>query len=186
MMKLYNIVRKSALLGLLLLGVSTLKSQIPSQSDSLAIKLVLFPETIYGLDKDYTTSFERFLTVEISFDTLDSQGFPGLTFLIVNPKFESRVDSIPFLPSDCTGYVVAIGQNPKMILRVEGFLWNDIEMLFFLAQGSDNKSKGEVLKTCKIENIDLYCLYKSYKKRLLSRRRESPCSTPCARVYTVH
>ncbi len=185
-MKSYNIVRKSALLGFLLLGVSTLTSQIPSPSDSLAIKLVLFPETIDLLNKDYTTSFERFLTVEISFDTLDSQGFPGLTFLIVNPEFESRVDSIPFLPSDCAGYVVAIAEDPKMVLRVEGFRWNDIDMLFSLAQGSDNKSRGEVLKTCKIENIDLYCLYKSYKKRLLSRRRESPCSTPCPRVYTIH
>ncbi len=160
--------------------------QNPSKDDSLAIKLLLFPETLYNWDHSYESSLQRFLKLGISFDTLNSYGFSDLTFLAISPYMigRAKMDSTPTLPSNCEYYIIAIGQNPKNILRISGFVINDYSYLFIDRAGRPIPRRN-FLRSHFIEEVGLRCLYDSWRKRNMDCEKFS-CICSCSDVLRIH
>lgn len=149
------------------------------------IRLMLTIEATNTKDITLVEAYKYISKVQIEVDTLESIGFMGYLFLKVSiiERPEEWNESVPILGNNCDGYVVALRKNGGLIHRINGFRHNDLSFLF-LDGNKKRIPKRKFLKTHKIKDLDLKCLYNSWRANSLDTSKY-PCLQSCWELAIV-
>lgn len=152
-----------AVISILLFSISAVAQNCFDEIDA-EIRLMLVIEGTHTGGITLSESYEYISKVKVEIDTLESIGFQGYWFLRVSitERPSEWNGDIPILGDDCDGYVLALRKSGGLIHRINGFMYNDLAVIFTTPNGN-SISKRKFLRTHEIKSLDLECMYSAWK-----------------------
>lgn len=164
----------------------SLIAQNRSVEDISTIKLMLILEALHTSEMTISEASEYLSGAELNLDTLESLGFPYLTFITISNPITSKIQTKnpPLFGGNCDHYVIAIHSKGDLGYRIKGFYNNDTEMLF-LDANRNVIPKRKFLRNHRIEGLDLKCLYNAWEANSFDTEKY-PCLKYCLEPISFH
>jgi|GEM_PF-6602254 len=157
-------------------------SQSCFEGERTAVNLAFAGEAAYTDGVNFDEAYRYVSEIEFQIDTIQSIGFQKYTFLHINiaslPKDWTR--DVPLFGQNCNGYLVAVDENSQTAYRINGFMRNDLSILFS-SYGMPPPKRGKFLRHHSILGHDLACFFDAWKANSQDFEKY-PCLESCLRV----